>query len=243
MSIDVSTEGYFFSHLHSMVSRIISHAVDMEENSVDVSTSMLEQLICVASTGETIYNMEGITDKLLEAYQILKGILDGAETTSTSVVYKDNAGRPKFNICPDALQLYLDYGISVIGIAKAFGVSRDTIQRRIKEFKLKKQQHTDMSNHDLQELMLEILNDFPNTGIRRMKGLLQSRGVRVQWERIRQLLWSVDPEGMLRRSLYLTIVHRRVYSVPGPLALWHLDGNHKLIRWGFIVHGCIDGYS
>lgn len=23
----------------------------------------------------------------------------------------------------------------------------------------------------------------------------------------------------------------------------HLDGNHKLIRWRFVVHGCIDGYS
>lgn len=24
---------------------------------------------------------------------------------------------------------------------------------------------------------------------------------------------------------------RRVYSVPGPNALWHMDGNHKLIRY------------
>ncbi|XP_070556644.1 uncharacterized protein [Ptychodera flava] len=28
-----------------------------------------------------------------------------------------------------------------------------------------------------------------------------------------------------------------------PLALWHIDGNHKLIRWRFVVHGGIDGYS
>ena len=25
--------------------------------------------------------------------------------------------------------------------------------------------------------------------------------------------------------------------------MWHFDGNHKLIRWHFVVHGCIDGYS
>lgn len=36
---------------------------------------------------------------------------------------------------------------------------------------------------------------------------------------------------------------RRVYNVAGPNALWHLDGHHKLIHWGFITHGCIDGYS
>ena len=27
------------------------------------------------------------------------------------------------------------------------------------------------------------------------------------------------------------------------MALWHIDGNHKLIRWGFVIHGGIDGYS
>ena len=33
------------------------------------------------------------------------------------------------------------------------------------------------------------------------------------------------------------------HSVPGPNALWHIDGLHKLIRWGFVVHGCLDGFS
>ena len=31
--------------------------------------------------------------------------------------------------------------------------------------------------------------------------------------------------------------------MPGPNALWHQDGNHKLIRWRLVVHGAIDGYS
>ena len=25
--------------------------------------------------------------------------------------------------------------------------------------------------------------------------------------------------------------------------MWHLDGNHKLIRWKLVIHGAIDGYS
>lgn len=25
--------------------------------------------------------------------------------------------------------------------------------------------------------------------------------------------------------------------------MWHIDGNHKLIRWQFVIHGCIDGFS
>ncbi|EPT00177.1 hypothetical protein FOMPIDRAFT_1123102, partial [Fomitopsis schrenkii] len=36
-------------------------------------------------------------------------------------------------------------------------------------------------------------------------------------------------------------VKRRVYHVPRPNHLWHIDGHHKLIRWGIVVHGGIDG--
>ena len=31
--------------------------------------------------------------------------------------------------------------------------------------------------------------------------------------------------------------------MPGPNSLWHIDGNHKLVRWRIVVHGGIDGYS
>ena len=36
---------------------------------------------------------------------------------------------------------------------------------------------------------------------------------------------------------------RHVYSVPWPNSLWHMDGHHSLVGWGFVVHGCIDGFS
>ncbi len=29
----------------------------------------------------------------------------------------------------------------------------------------------------------------------------------------------------------------------GPNAVWHIDGNHKMIRWHMVIHGGIDGYS
>jgi len=30
--------------------------------------------------------------------------------------------------------------------------------------------------------------------------------------------------------------------VPTPNALWHIDGNHKLIRW-LVFHCCVDGFQ
>lgn len=50
----------------------------------------------------------------------------------------------------------------------------------------------------------------------------------------------VDPWGVDRAMRRVT---RRKYSVPCPNALWHIDGNHKLINWKFVIHGGIDGFS
>ena len=61
-----------------------------------------------------------------------------------------------------------------------------------------------------------------------LKGLLQSQGHRVQRERLRQSLIRTDPLGVLQR--WTVAVRRRKYNVNSPLALWHIDGNHKLIR-------------
>ena len=42
---------------------------------------------------------------------------------------------------------------------------------------------------------------------------------------------------------WTSIIPRRTYRVAGSNALWHIDGNHKLIRWKFVTHAGIDGYS
>nr|XP_023666600.1 uncharacterized protein LOC111843332 [Paramormyrops kingsleyae]XP_023666601.1 uncharacterized protein LOC111843332 [Paramormyrops kingsleyae] len=53
----------------------------------------------------------------------------------------------------------------------------------------------------------------------------------------------VDPHGVWMRTLQLTPRRRRKYFVPAPNSLWHIDGNHKLIRWRIVVHAGIDGFS
>ncbi|TFK56301.1 hypothetical protein OE88DRAFT_1622739, partial [Heliocybe sulcata] len=34
----------------------------------------------------------------------------------------------------------------------------------------------------------------------------------------------------------------RKYTLSHPNYLWHIDGYHKLIRWGFVIHGMVDGF-
>lgn len=45
------------------------------------------------------------------------------------------------------------------------------------------------------------------------------------------------------RICSLTTVRRRVYHSEGVNHVWHIDGNHKLIRWRMVIHGGIDGSS
>eukprot|EP00794_Sanderia_malayensis_P010399 gene10399-11483_t len=76
----------------------------------------------------------------------------------------------------------------------------------------------------------DILKEFPNCGYRRMRGFLTARGLHIQWTRIQESMKRVCPQGILMRSLEINTIQRRTYKVRAPLSLWHIDGNHKLIR-------------
>lgn len=60
-----------------------------------------------------------------------------------------------------------------------------------------------------------------------ISGHLRSIGVCVTQAKVRESLRRVDRVGvLLTRSC---AIHHRTYNVKSPLALWHIDGNHKLI--------------
>jgi len=66
-------------------------------------------------------------------------------------------------------------------------------------------------------------------------------GIPVKRSTVMEILKEIDPEGVERRKKRR--LRRRVYTVPGPDHLWHLDGYDKLKPFGFSIHGCIDGFS
>ena len=68
-----------------------------------------------------------------------------------------------------------------------------------------------------------------------------SQNSRIQRKRIYDSIKRVDNLGSLLRNRKET--RRREYKVSRPNALWHVDGHHKLILWGIVIHGFVDGYS
>ena len=52
----------------------------------------------------------------------------------------------------------------------------------------------------------------------------------MQRSRVRASMIRADPGGASQRSMK-TRIFRRTYKVAGSNSLWHIDGNHKLIRY------------
>lgn len=87
----------------------------------------------------------------------------------------------------------------------------------------------------------ELHHLHPNEGLSMITGHLRASRIIVQRERVIKAMRQIDP--VVRSLRWGALVHRRRYTVPGANSLWHIDGHHSLIRWGLVVHGCIDGFS
>ena len=106
--------------------------------------------------------------------------------------------------------------------------------------------HIDTSYSQISDLELdELIRSYkllrPTSGRRYAEGHVRNLGHRIQESRVHESLKRVDGLGnVLRKN---DTVKRREYRVPRSNHLWHLDGHHKLILWGFVLHGVIDGYD
>ncbi|KAI7805372.1 hypothetical protein IRJ41_006208 [Triplophysa rosa] len=116
-------------------------------------------------------------------------------------------------------------------IAKFFGVCERTIRYRMSQNGLRVNDlFSALEDAELDALVEDTLRCNPNAGYKMMFGYLSAQGVCVQRIRVQESMRRVDLQGVLMRSLQLNPRRRRKYSVPGPNSLWHIDGNHKLIR-------------
>lgn len=151
-------------------------------------------------------------------------------------------GRPALNIPEHVLSSLLEQEFTQVEIARVLGCSTKTVHRRIIEFGLSGfVKYTTISDGELDALVKDFVSNFPTAGQKTLAGHLSTLGYRIQRWKIRESLYRVDPLGVEQRTRRL--LHRRKYKVPGPNSLWHIDGNHKLVRWRIVIHGGIDGYS
>ena len=184
--------------------QILGHLVRIGDRFIEVRDSVTAVMLMLNSYFETTRNFVTV------------------ETTGNAL------GRPRFVIPREQLVYMLDYGISLSDIAHALGVSKSTVKRRLRDYNITVRYQDVLTDGALDELVREVQAEFPNAGYRRVYSQLKARSVNVTQSRVREAMHRTDPEGVGLR--WLSITPRTVYSVRGPLSLWHIDGNHKLIR-------------
>ena len=212
---------------------------NLDENALDHASFMLSLYQeAVSRYVGFIPNVETISQLLRQAVVFIEEELasrysrESELTALPQVEFSEGKGRPRLVIRRQHLEELFDLGCTVAYVANLLGVCKRTIERRMSEFGITVgRTYTPLSDEELDQKVREIVERFPNIGYRRLTGFLISKGLKVCRERIRASLKRVHPEGILLRSLELNIVRRRQYNVRGPLALWHVDGNHKLIRY------------
>uniref|UniRef100_A0A3P9AY47 Integrase catalytic domain-containing protein n=1 Tax=Maylandia zebra TaxID=106582 RepID=A0A3P9AY47_9CICH len=123
-------------------------------------------------------------------------------------------------ISKEELENVLSLKTSFTEAASILSISRPTLYKLLQDYNISESKFNVISDHELDQIVSQIKTEHPNVGGVMLMGHLRSKNIVVQ-------RWLA----------------RRVYSVPHPNFIWHIDGNHKLIRWKFVVHGAIDGYS
>ena len=129
-------------------------------------------------------------------------------------------GRPRFLIPERQLVGLRSLNFTWKQIAEMLGVSEKTLRRRRIDSDLPvcENNYSNITDEELDRTISLILGTSPNSGERMVTGALVSQNVRVQRARIRASINRVDP---INRQLRKHIsIHRRVYSVPTPNALW-----------------------
>ena len=185
---------------------------------------------------ELISGMETELGKLTTVLEV-PSIQRKREVTS---LLPSTGGRPAFNLTKDQIEQLRDTGMNWKSVAGFLGVSERTLHRRRVEYGIEAS-FIEITDNDLDNQIKDILQLTPYSGECYVRGSLKARNINVQRARVRESLGRVDMIGRSMRRRYA--ICRRVYNVPGPNYLWHIDSNHKLITWRFDIHGCIDRFS
>ena len=226
---------------HCVVRNIAVYEEDRDPRTLDSLVTQVDLLL------QHLHRLEVDEELVQETAQALAVLSQHEEAESLgsrrpSVDSTTTGGRPRYNISQQQLEHLLNLNFDCPTIASMFGVSLRTIRRRMTEYHLSvKSRYSTMDNDELDGVVKEMKEQFPNSGYRIMDGLLRQQSIRIQQSRIREAMQRTDPNGTVVR--FADMIHRRRYHVPGPQSLWHIDGNHKLIRWRIVVHGGIDGFS
>lgn len=228
----------------------ISESTTFDHEFVDSITIKCERLLNVVLllaevddvSSEMINGLDEVYDNIEEVIASLISFEDDGSAFVAAMPSQGIRGRQKLQVAREQLEFLVDANFTQKEIASLLRCSTKTISRRMKEFNLElAMKSMQITDDDLDNVTVEYVKRYPNAGQKSYAAFLSQQGLHVPRQMIRKSLLRVDPEGVMGR--FRKAFKRRCYKVPGSNSIWHLDSYHKLIRWGIIIHGGIDGFS
>ena len=218
----------------SLDQRTISYATARIENCMIGLQRILERLHDAAIT-EGILDLISKTKLLYERFSTLHAFWDQnrqsgeSQPSHSSLQYRSvvrnsdrtgRKGRPTLSIERSQVEYLRSLQFSWSEIASLLGVGRMTLYRRRQTWGMLGRGFFEITDEDLEVLVISVKAEMPDVGERMVMGALLSRGVKISRERLRRIIQKVDPVNTALR--WSSFVVRRPYSVPGSNSLWHL---------------------
>ena len=153
-------------------------------------------------------------------------------------VMASRSGRKAIEVDRGTLVYLKSLGFTWKQVSDILGPSSKTLCRRATEWGITT--YSTITDLELDVKVAALKHNFPNSGEVMINGHLMAQNIRVKRQRLRDCISRLNSSMGLQKN---PEIYRRVYSVPGPNYLWHIDGNHKIIRYRIVIHGGIDGFS
>jgi hypothetical protein len=154
-------------------------------------------------------------------------------------------GQPKKRVDPKVLHEAFQKGrrIPIKVLAGILGIDPKTLRSQMDELDIDSG-YDKISDEELDTLVRQYRQENPGGGRSYIIGRLRAaHSLRLQRSRVIASMTRIDHLGQGLREQVGKKKERTQYYVPRPNHLWHIDGHHKLIAWGIVIHGVADGYS
>ena len=147
--------------------------------------SVLYRVDCLYNTVVRYDDVLAIDSRVVNFLREARDSLSSHNTSSSAHVaatlFTGKCGRPRYLLPQEQLEFLVERCFSVPQMSTLLGVSSRTIERRLSEYGISvRQTYSSLSDAGLDSVVKDILSDFPNTGYKRMTGLLLARGTRIQ---------------------------------------------------------------
>lgn len=140
------------------------------------------------------------------------------------------AGRPSYIITEEQLRFLQSCGFTGPMMANIFGTSLSTVERRLRKYGIQLYgRYTEITDASLDLEISSLIKGNWQPGPNAIRSRLLVKNIWVPRQRVRDSMLRVDPAGAACRAMSSKL-QRRHYRVSAPLSLYHIDGNHKLIR-------------